>query len=66
MEATIGRITQVMGPVVDVEFPPGHVPEILNSLKASNARISDQPVSRRPELLPRNRRKPDVNSAEAA
>ncbi len=43
MEATLGRITQVMGPVVDVEFPPGHVPEILNSLKASNPRISDQP-----------------------
>jgi len=41
MEAATGRITQVMGPVVDVEFPPGHVPDILNALRASNARISD-------------------------
>ena len=38
--ASIGRITQVMGPVVDVEFPPGQVPEILNSLKVTNPRIS--------------------------
>jgi len=30
-----------MGPVVDVEFPPGQVPNILNSLKLSNPRISD-------------------------
>ncbi|MEO0601010.1 MAG: F0F1 ATP synthase subunit beta [Myxococcota bacterium] len=40
MEAN-GRITQVMGPVVDVEFPPGSVPEILNSLRATNPRLSD-------------------------
>jgi F-type H+-transporting ATPase subunit beta len=31
-----------MGPVVDVEFPPGQVPNILNSLKVSNPRISDE------------------------
>ena len=40
MEAT-GRITQVMGPVVDVEFPANAVPNILNSLKATNSRIDD-------------------------
>ncbi len=39
---TNGRITQVMGPVVDVEFPPGKVPEILNSLRATNARLDDR------------------------
>ncbi|MCB9685393.1 MAG: F0F1 ATP synthase subunit beta [Alphaproteobacteria bacterium] len=41
MEANTGRITQVMGPVVDVEFPPGKVPEIMNSLKATNVRIDE-------------------------
>ncbi|MEN0067349.1 MAG: F0F1 ATP synthase subunit beta [Myxococcota bacterium] len=40
MEAN-GRITQVMGPVVDVEFPPGKVPEILNSLRATNPRLGE-------------------------
>ena len=41
MSTATGRINQVMGPVVDVEFPPGQVPNILNSLKLSNPRISD-------------------------
>jgi F-type H+-transporting ATPase subunit beta len=40
-ELNMGKITQVMGPVVDVEFPPGRVPEILNSLKVTNPRIDD-------------------------
>ena len=31
-----GRITQVMGPVVDVEIPPGEIPEIFTALKATN------------------------------
>ena len=35
MEAT-GRITQVMGPVVDVEFPANAVPHILNAVTATN------------------------------
>ena len=26
---SVGRITQVIGPVVDVEFPPGQLPAIL-------------------------------------
>ena len=37
-----GSIKQVMGPVVDVEFPPGQVPNILNALKTSNASINDK------------------------
>lgn len=28
-----GRILQVMGPVVDIEFEKGHLPEILNAVK---------------------------------
>jgi F-type H+-transporting ATPase subunit beta len=37
-----GKITQVIGPVVDVEFPPGKLPHILNALRVSNASISDK------------------------
>ena len=29
-----GKITQVIGPVIDVEFPPGELPEIYTALKA--------------------------------
>jgi F-type H+-transporting ATPase subunit beta len=35
-----GKIVQVIGPVVDVEFPEGHLPKILNALKVSNPGIS--------------------------
>ncbi len=34
-----GRVTQVMGPVVDVEFPPGALPEIYTALRTTNANI---------------------------
>ncbi|MEM1023312.1 MAG: F0F1 ATP synthase subunit beta [Myxococcota bacterium] len=37
-----GRIAQVIGPVVDVEFPPGGLPEIYAALRVSNPAISDQ------------------------
>jgi F-type H+-transporting ATPase subunit beta len=37
-----GQVKQVMGPVVDVEFPPGHVPDILSALKVTNPRIDDR------------------------
>ena len=43
MSDTTGTIKQVMGPVVDVEFTSGNVPEIYSALKVSNPRISDQP-----------------------
>ena len=31
---TAGRVVRVTGPVVDVEFPRGHVPELFNALHA--------------------------------
>jgi F-type H+-transporting ATPase subunit beta len=37
-----GRIVQVMGPVVDVEFPPGEIPEIDTALTATNPSINDR------------------------
>jgi F-type H+-transporting ATPase subunit beta len=40
--AGIGKIIQVIGPVVDVEFPPGRLPKILNALSVSNPGISNE------------------------
>ncbi len=39
----VGRVTQILGPVVDVEFPSGSLPEIFTALKLSNPGISNQP-----------------------
>ena len=36
-----GKIVQVMGPVVDVEFPPGGLPEIYTALRTTNSAIND-------------------------
>jgi F-type H+-transporting ATPase subunit beta len=40
---SMGKITQVIGPVVDVEFPPGGLPPIYNALKVTNPAISSLP-----------------------
>jgi len=37
-----GTITQVMGPVVDVEFPPGEIPEVFTALTTTNAAIDER------------------------
>jgi len=36
----MGRIVQVMGPVVDVEFDKGHLPAIFNGLTTTNIQIN--------------------------
>lgn len=38
----MGRIKQVIGPIVDVQFEPGHLPAIYNSIKVSNPAIDDK------------------------
>jgi F-type H+-transporting ATPase subunit beta len=38
----IGKIVQVIGNVVDVEFPEGKLPEILSAIALSNPTISDE------------------------
>jgi len=43
MTATVqtqGKVTQILGPVVDVEFPPGDLPEIFTALRVTNPSIS--------------------------
>jgi F-type H+-transporting ATPase subunit beta len=42
MAENIGKITQVMGPVVDVEFEQGKLPTILTALTISNPTINDE------------------------
>jgi F-type H+-transporting ATPase subunit beta len=40
--STQGKIIQVIGPVVDVEFPQGKLPTILNALTLTNPNISNE------------------------
>jgi len=42
MSENIGKITQVIGPVLDISFPPGKLPAIYNALKVTNTAINDQ------------------------
>lgn len=37
----LGRIKQVIGPIVDVEFEPGRLPAIFHAVKVSNPAIND-------------------------
>ncbi|AKU92868.1 F0F1 ATP synthase subunit beta [Vulgatibacter incomptus] len=37
-----GRITQVIGPVIDVEFPAGSLPEVFTALTVTNPAIDDR------------------------
>src|SRR5512138_1172573 len=37
-----GRITQVIGPVVDVEFPPGALPDIYTALAVTNPGVDER------------------------
>jgi len=38
----IGKIVQVIGPVVDVSFEEGKLPSILNAITITNPAINDQ------------------------
>ena len=33
-----GKIVQIVGPVIDVEFPDGHLPKIYHALKIPNVK----------------------------
>jgi len=39
---TQGRIKQVIGPIVDVEFDAGRLPELKHAIRVSNASINDK------------------------
>jgi F-type H+-transporting ATPase subunit beta len=42
-ETATGKISQILGAVIDVKFPEGQLPNILSALKLSNPTISDEP-----------------------
>ncbi len=42
-KANQGRVIQVLGAVVDVEFPDGYRPRVLHALKATNPLLDDRP-----------------------
>jgi len=39
--ANVGKIVQVIGPVVDVEFEPGHLPSLYNALEVRGRKLED-------------------------
>ncbi|HRR26418.1 MAG TPA: F0F1 ATP synthase subunit beta, partial [Acidobacteriota bacterium] len=43
MQQTVGKVVQVMGPVVDVSFESGHVPNIYNAVHVTSEGM-DTPV----------------------
>src|SRR5213593_209510 len=43
----MGKVIQVIGPVVDVEFPPGHLPNIYNALRVDQ---DEDKNARKPEI----------------
>jgi F-type H+-transporting ATPase subunit beta len=42
MTTATGRVVQVTGPVLDVQFEAGHLPALFNALTVSNPAISDK------------------------
>jgi F-type H+/Na+-transporting ATPase subunit beta len=42
---TDGKITQIIGPVIDVEFPKGQLPQIYTALKVTNPSIDDRELN---------------------
>jgi F-type H+-transporting ATPase subunit beta len=44
-EKTSGKITQVIGPVIDAEFPSGKLPRIYNALKIQGKNPSGQEIN---------------------
>jgi len=41
---SVGKIVQVIGPVLDVEFPADHLPELYNALEITATTESGQPI----------------------
>ena len=42
--ATIGKIVQIIGPVLDVEFEAGHLPELYNALEITGTSDTGDPI----------------------
>jgi F-type H+-transporting ATPase subunit beta len=44
-EKNVGKVVQVIGPVIDVEFPPEHLPELYTALRVDEAGPASERVS---------------------
>ena len=44
-KTNIGRISQIIGPVVDAQFPSGKMPRIYNALKVEGKNSAGEDVS---------------------
>jgi F-type H+-transporting ATPase subunit beta len=44
-KTNVGRITQIIGPVIDAEFATGKMPQIYNALKVEGKNEAGQDVS---------------------
>jgi F-type H+-transporting ATPase subunit beta len=42
---TVGRIVQIIGPVLDVEFESGHLPELYNALSITGTADTGDPIN---------------------
>ena len=58
-EGKVGRVVQVIGPVLDVEFPEGHLPAIYNAVvvkeEASKTGVAIDVISEVAQHLGENR-----------
>ena len=43
-QKNLGRIAQIIGPVLDVAFPPGKMPNIYNALIVKGRDINGAPI----------------------
>ncbi len=49
--SAVGKVVQVIGPVLDVEFDPEHMPEIYNALRLKTKTPSGQDIDLVAEVL---------------
>ncbi len=50
-----GFVTQIIGPVIDVEFPEGAIPKIYNALNVSNEKTGEIVVAEVQYLIGENK-----------
>lgn len=44
-KGNVGRITQIIGPVIDAVFPPGKMPNIYNALSVTGTNEAGQTIA---------------------